>query len=222
MIYFSPWSISMLKKDNLAWYKWYVKNVWEFWFNPYMKVWVYLHKSLENRAIDGVYNKELYLHEMKRDFEKENCSLIYDDIDFEKRFNNALDKFIALDYPKPNVAEKTIKYSLSDYRGYWLKIKVDWIRENWWWDYKFVSKITPKDRVKEKYWESIRFYQYVMYKTTLQKLDWKVIEIPVDEWDVNIIKFERSDDIITENEEIIRKCVIKANWLQSLPLDSVL
>jgi len=169
-----------------------------------------------------VYNKELYLHEMKRDFEKENCSLIYDDIDFEKRFNNVLDKFIVLDYPKPNVAEKTIKYSLSDYRWYWLKIKVDWIRENWWWDYKFVSKITPKDRVKEKYWESIRFYQYVMYKTTLQKLDWKVIEIPVDEWDVNIIKFERSDDIITENEEIIRKCVIKANWLQSLSLDSIL
>jgi len=53
---------------------------------------------------------------MKRDFEKENCSLIYDDIDFEKRFNNVLDKFIVLDYPKPNVAEKTIKYSLSDYR----------------------------------------------------------------------------------------------------------
>lgn len=224
MINLSPRSIWLLRTDNLTWYKGYVQNKREFEFDPYTTLGVYCHKSLESWAKDNVYNEDEYLHQMKREFEKEGHPLEVDWIDFVKKFKIWIQNFRRMNYPKPTVAEKTMQYTLKNYSWYWLKIKVDWILD-WlvWLDYKFVSKPTHSDKILDKYSEQTKIYSYFMYLKTLQKFNWHIIEIPNEvEIDPLVYQFTWYDWIIDEVEELIHKSVIKAEWLKSLQIDSVL
>lgn len=221
MIYLSPRSIWLLRSDNQTRYKGYV--LWERWsfdFNPYTTVWDYCHRVLEDWA-KGKDTKYKHYLDMLAEFKKAGKDTFIDWVDFEQKFEFWLEWFMALDLPKPQVAEQEIKKTIKGI-GYWLKAKIDWMRSDHWADYKFVWKLTEKEDAEKKYWEQMRFYQYVVYLTTLQKLDWKVIECCNESKEAKVFIFKRDDSIIDMNDELIRKAIIKAEWLKKLPVNDVL
>lgn len=220
MIHLSPRSIKLLKTDNKARYNWYVNKKRNFDFNPYSCMWNYLHQSIDNRAKHWIYRQEYYLSMMITEFEKNNSITKDWDEDFISKFNLGLSNFLIMNLDKPNVSEKEIKKSIN--KEYWLKIKIDWVRNDFWWDYKFVSKFTKDNDIQNKYYDQIRFYQYVLYKTTLQKMNWKVFEInTTKEW-YRIIEFIWSDIIIQQTEKEIENAILKATRLQTLDYTNIL
>lgn len=221
MIYLSPWSIWMLKKDNLGWYKGYV--LWQRWFsfNPHTTVGDYCHRVLEDWA-KGKGTKHKHHNDMLIAFEKAGHDTVVDWVDFPMKFLIWLESFESLNYPTPVVAEQEIKKTLKNYWWYWVKSKIDGIRSDHWADYKFVSKLTPIDDSFAKYWEQMEFYQYVVWLTILQKLNWRVIECCNEEKATRVFDFPWNDWIIEKNEDIIRKSIIKAERLKTLTIENVL
>jgi len=195
---------------------------WEsFEFNPHAVVGVSLHKCLENYNKENTYKQDEELALMEREFKLNNQETKTDKYDFIEKFQTGIRSIKELWLKKPNQSELEIKVTIK-WTNYWLKGKIDALYTEYGLDYKFVSETSSAEKAQEKYWFQAMFYMYLIYKKTLQKLDWRILEISTEDWWVRWHQFKRDESIIQQIEDTTRKCIIKAERLRSLQLKDVL